>query len=65
MVKKITTKREPQTGTGKTLMHKCPNCGKYYLSSLYSHEKIDGKQKYIKRGLFCIGCKHFEALNEE
>jgi hypothetical protein len=64
MPKKITTKREPQVGTGKTLMKKCPKCGEYYLSLLYSHEKVKEKRKYIKKALFCSGCKYIEVLKE-
>lgn len=65
MPKKVTTKREPQTGTGKALMKICPRCGEYYLISLYSHENINGKRKFLKKALFCSGCGYVETLKDE
>jgi hypothetical protein len=51
--------------TGKKLPI-CQNCNNHYLITLYAQETVGGylNRRWIKKGLYCNWCGHFEAVVE-
>lgn len=64
MAKRVTKKREPQTGQGKKTKVMCPRCGEYYLINLYAQirDPETKKLELVKKALFCDGCKYVELI---
>ncbi|QRF74612.1 hypothetical protein Thermo_00097 [Thermoplasmatales archaeon] len=64
--------KRQQQGRGETGRKyiECPNCGRYYLRSMYIPDRNGPSMKWIKIGLYCEVCgisytdRHKEILAE-
>lgn len=66
MPKRVTNKRLPQTGRGKSKLKKCPQCGECYLINLWKKttDRETRKTKLFKKALYCECCNYIEFIEE-
>ena len=53
---KIQKRQQQGRGTTGKRYIQCPNCGKYYVRTIYILNSNGGKQKWFGIGKYCEGC---------